>query len=309
MSLQFACEKCQHPFDVDEKFAGKKGRCKHCGHIMPIPGESDLAAVGHDDGGLKLRPVAGLDVPGEHEPRHPSAPALQVKPLVAADAPLMSMHQADAEKPRDRRPIEVLDPHRFARKQAQRTHLNPHYETRFARFLARVLQHTRDRLYLVTLGLLVLALLGYLFKAKALLHLAAVGIVVANIAMLVDGVLYLVVLPFQHSLAEGLGTLLVPPYAAYYWWKHWARMKRPVVNTVRSFTPLVLVALAYVLYEEAPVIMDKVEKADRVVEKAIGIEPGPENPTPRPRQPSVTDQAKQVLGGEANIIENLAQPQ
>jgi hypothetical protein len=37
MSITFACDQCGKPFTLDDKFAGKKGRCKECGAIMQIP--------------------------------------------------------------------------------------------------------------------------------------------------------------------------------------------------------------------------------------------------------------------------------
>ena len=41
MSITFACENCGKPFTVDAKLAGKKGRCKRCGAVMPIPFSGD----------------------------------------------------------------------------------------------------------------------------------------------------------------------------------------------------------------------------------------------------------------------------
>ncbi len=255
------------------------------------------------EAGFRLRPISGADVPtGGHAPHHNPAPALKIRPLADPAAAIPSPPTGA-----DHTPIEVLDPDGVLKPHA-RTHLNPHYETRLARFLASRLRSTRDWLYLISLALLVVALIGFLFQLKPLLHLGGVGVVLANILMLVDGIAYLMVVPFRTSLAQGLGVLLVPPYAVYYWIKHWDRMRKPLFSTVGSFLPIGIAALAYFAYEEAPVIWDKVEQADRVVEKAIGIEPGPA-PAAQPRQPSVADQAKQVLGNEANIIQQLAKPQ
>ena len=38
MSVTFSCENCGKSFTLDDKFAGKKGRCKQCGTVMLIPG-------------------------------------------------------------------------------------------------------------------------------------------------------------------------------------------------------------------------------------------------------------------------------
>ena len=37
MSITFACESCGKSFTIDDKFAGKKGKCKQCGEVMDIP--------------------------------------------------------------------------------------------------------------------------------------------------------------------------------------------------------------------------------------------------------------------------------
>jgi hypothetical protein len=37
MSIVFSCESCGKTFTLDDKFAGKKGKCKGCGAVMQIP--------------------------------------------------------------------------------------------------------------------------------------------------------------------------------------------------------------------------------------------------------------------------------
>ena len=308
MSIHFACEKCGHTIDIGDQFAGKAGHCKHCGQTMTVPSRTTTpepaASAPMPQGGFKLRPIEGLDVPSTAEPTPTHRAPLQVRPLTHDEPPVTP---EPARSVVDSGPMEVLDPYHFADKQKKRVRLNPHYETRFARFITNFLRVTRDRLYLLTLLLLVVILIGFLFSLKPLIHLGTVGVVVVNIAMLIDGLFYLFVLPFRHSLAEGV-MVLFPPYGIYYWYKHWDRMRKPVWNTVTAFTPILLAGLAYLFYEESSAIWNKVEQADQVVEKAVGIQPGTDN-GPRSRQPSVADQAKQVLGQESNIIQQLAQPQ
>jgi hypothetical protein len=38
MSITFACGHCGKTFTLDDKFGGKKGKCKQCGSVMQIPG-------------------------------------------------------------------------------------------------------------------------------------------------------------------------------------------------------------------------------------------------------------------------------
>src|SRR4051794_36303148 len=53
MSIEFACEVCDKPFKVDASHAGRRGRCKRCGHVMTIPAAAE-AEVGD---GLRLEPA------------------------------------------------------------------------------------------------------------------------------------------------------------------------------------------------------------------------------------------------------------
>ena len=45
MSITFACGNCGKSFTIEDKFAGKKGRCKQCGAVMPIPERAATRAV------------------------------------------------------------------------------------------------------------------------------------------------------------------------------------------------------------------------------------------------------------------------
>ena len=107
---------------------------------------------------------------------------------------------------------------------------------------------------------MVLVLYGYLFSARPVLHLGATVVVLANGGMLAVGLAYLVSLPFKESLWHGLANLLIPFYAVYYWATRWPRLRRPVRNTVAAFLPILLVGLAYLAYEEAPVVEEEIRR-------------------------------------------------
>jgi hypothetical protein len=76
-------------------------------------------------------------------------------------------------------------------------------------------------------------------------------------------------LPFRESFRHGLANLLVPFYAIYYWTTRWPKMKTPVYRTLGAFLPIALVALAYAVYKEAPVVKAKIEEELPVIEKAL----------------------------------------
>jgi hypothetical protein len=139
-----------------------------------------------------------------------------------------------------------------------------------ARFVAGHLRVIRDRLYVVSVAFLVLALLGYLFRWKLVLHLAAVGVVATNLGMLGFGLAYLVTLPFKESFAHGMANLLLFPfYTVYYWATRWHRMRTPVYRTAGSFLPIALVGLAIFAYEEAPAVEKAIETELPALERKL----------------------------------------
>src|SRR5437868_4269517 len=55
MAISFSCGTCGKPYKVDERFAGKKAKCRGCGAINKIPGNEPHARPG------LLEPLAPLD--------------------------------------------------------------------------------------------------------------------------------------------------------------------------------------------------------------------------------------------------------
>jgi nitrate reductase NapAB chaperone NapD len=67
MSISFACEECGKSFTIDDKFAGKKGRCKGCGAVMQIPeaGTPVEDVYGFEDAPLPPRSTSFARGPAE----------------------------------------------------------------------------------------------------------------------------------------------------------------------------------------------------------------------------------------------------
>jgi hypothetical protein len=263
MSIQFHCEACGQPIEVGDHFEGKHGRCKHCGHEIVVP---EHAVAGGD--GLRLKPAEGDEPAGIHE--H----------LLRDSAPLGVRH-AEAEPklaPRaisdvDTAPLRPEDEYKVNAATVKIRHSSAgpppfwvNLPSLTARSISHLLRTLRDWGYLVSLAALVVALLGFTFKSKAALHVGVVVAIAANIEMLVVGVAYLVTLPFKESLHHGLANLF-PPYAIYYWYSRWPKMKTPVKKTIGAFLPIALAGLWYVLYEDG----DKIKATgERVIEKIEG---------------------------------------
>ncbi len=269
MSIQFRCESCGNPIEVGDHFEGKKGHCKHCGHRIVVP---EHAAVASEGDGLRLKPTEDDGPAGLHD--H----------LLKEQAPLYVRH-AEAEPklaPRaisdvDTAPLRPDENYKVNAPTAKVRHSSAgpppfwiNIPTLTARSLAQMLRTLRDWGYLVSLAGLVLALIGFTFKLKGALHTGVVVAIAANIEMLVVGTAYLVTLPFKESLHHGLANLF-PPYAFYYWYSRWPKMKAPVKKTVGAFLPIALAGLGYFLYEDGAKVEAKgVEKLEDIEGKVEG---------------------------------------
>lgn len=276
MSVRFACERCGHVFDVANEAEGRHGCCRRCGHPKIGPLSAPAAQPAAADTGLRLKPM-DADA-AQRSPAHllDSPPPLSLRPEQAKEASWPSAVSRETNDPLHNRgqPNYGLGQNFDGRSSRSSTGPPPlwwNLPSLTARLVARLLRKTRDLLYYVSLASLVLILYGFLFKAKTLMHIGAVLIVGSNISMLYVGASYLFTLPFKDSLRQGLACL-VPFYAVYYWATRWHRMRKAVLNTLAAFIPMLLVALAYFFYKEAPVIEQEVERlAPRVESEADDV--------------------------------------
>lgn len=79
MPITFACGSCGKSFTVDDKFAGKKGKCKQCGAVMQIPeGVASRASAA----------PRNVEVSPSRRPPAPASPS--VDDLYGLDEPLPS---------------------------------------------------------------------------------------------------------------------------------------------------------------------------------------------------------------------------
>jgi hypothetical protein len=90
MALSVQCGSCGARYNVDEKLAGKRAKCKKCGATMSIPAP---AAEEGDEGLAALMELAGAEAPAPPPPRPPAAPrgwtpeSVVVEHAVAAPEP------------------------------------------------------------------------------------------------------------------------------------------------------------------------------------------------------------------------------
>ncbi|HEX7376003.1 MAG TPA: hypothetical protein VF278_02770 [Pirellulales bacterium] len=263
--MRFACERCGHVFDVVEAAEGARGFCRRCGHHGLAPVARGPGDPKSNDAELRLKPI-DADA-AERGPAHllDSPPPLNLRPAEAKEMSwptAVSPEAADEHLHRRGRANYDLGKTFDGRGARAGSGAPPwwwNFPSLTARLIARLLRKARDLLYYISLASLVLMLYGFLFKAKPLMHIGSVLIVGSNIGMFYVGASYLLTLPFKDSLRQGLACQ-VPFYTVYYWIKHWHRLRRAVLNTLAAFIPMLLVALAYFFYQEAPAIEHEVER-------------------------------------------------
>lgn len=259
MSIQFTCEKCGHAIGVDERFAGKHGVCKHCGHALVVPADAPLLLrpTEKEPAGLHghlLDPHAPLTV------RSAAAePHIRPEAISGPDEPGAARHGDYAMRATGKERHSSAGPPPFW----------VNAPTLLARSVARRLRTLRDWIYLISVAALVLALLGFLFKDKSLLHVGVVIAIAANIGILAVGLAYLVTLPFKEGLGYGLANLLIPFYAVYYWSTRWPRMKPAVQKTFGAFVPILLATVAFFSYEEGPKLVEAGAREAPILEEKI----------------------------------------
>lgn len=281
MSQSPVCEHCGRPIAVD-RFQGERVRCDHCGRPHDVAANrrpSSHAAEPElrlkDDESIEAIPVQLTPGRGDFQLKHAEAdPEIKPKMISSVEDETIPAERSALHRILNRRPknpnYRVLDPHGFSRSKGKAgpPPIWVNMPTLSARFIARKLRDLRDWAYVISILGLVMALVGYLFQQKTLLHLGGFVVVAANIGVLCVGTSYLLMLPFKESFWKGLFCLF-PPYAIYYWASNWSRLKRPVVKTLGAFLPIVLVGWAILIYRETPIVEKKIEENLPEIEKKI----------------------------------------
>ena len=191
MKIAFPCESCGHRFQVDESLAGKKCKCKQCGHVFLIPSPRPAVSTAKpnapafdpyfDDSPLPLRSPRNTPSAGDDEeflpPRNP-------KPL--------GFKPAKKKKRSDATAIEAA----------------PWWVVKIGG------------------GLTLASALVCLFSVKTGLVLTGVFYFGTAIILLGMGGIGMTVVPFLESAVCGLMNMFVPVYPLYYLITRWDAMKR-----------------------------------------------------------------------------------
>jgi hypothetical protein len=251
MAIEFPCQSCGSRFEVDDRFAGKAGRCKHCGARMTIPSIGGTAAPQ-----WKLAPAAAVPAPAGvaaakgRVPRWVDAVNSQVglaplsTPAVAAvpvgrrtspldDASFSGLYkvQSAPELPPMAGPGRATGP------------LFNFYRRRIGG-VQRLFRWLNDAAYFVSVPFIILVLLGAMIRNRPLALIGATAVVLLNIGRLATGLANLVAIPFKDGPAQGV-MFLIPPLTFVYIAQHYKRLRKALKRVVGPAATIAMVLLVF----------------------------------------------------------------
>ncbi|MGO8900453.1 MAG: hypothetical protein ACLQU5_19205 [Isosphaeraceae bacterium] len=268
--IHFECPACAAPFDVDERLAGRAGRCKRCGGRMKIPSQAASEAVPAPAPAQRPRTMAAAAPAGPRlTPIGPMAPS-RPQPSLAAGRPINWLEAVNSQvalapismdnlrglgnRPSPMDEPSIPGPYKLATAPSL-----PALEAiggKPAGTLTRGYRHGMGKVqklfrwlnesaYLVSVPFLMCLLLGLAVGNRSLMVLGATAVVVLNIGRIVAGVANLVVIPFRESPIQGV-FFLIPPITFFYMYQNWHKVHKPVKRIVGPILTIALVAAAFV---------------------------------------------------------------
>jgi hypothetical protein len=214
MSIVFFCQSCGARFDVEPRLAGKKGRCKYCGHVTKVPMAEELSAV------FTLRPL---------EPAAPGEAAIAPARTAAAVSSMPDWLQQSMSKlglvpiTEDRMPIARNKGHapsplddafdskpyklvKFSRKEARAARggrpAGPLVRLWRGQLgtVQKVFRWLNESAYVVSIPFLIIFLFGTTIKDRNIALFGARFVVLLNVWALVAGIGNVAVVPLRDGL-------------------------------------------------------------------------------------------------------------
>jgi hypothetical protein len=220
MTIAFRCENCGKSFEVDGALAGKKCKCKQCGHIfsIPVPRQPssrprNLQTFGASEdsrASTASRPASSRPAPSS-PPRPQPSPAPAYDPYEDLGPP--AIPTVDLENDEEFLPPRPAKPAPERKKRSKR------------RSSGFSIESIPGWVYLL-LGLGFVVAITVACTSRAGLLVVAGGSVLVGMIMMAIGGIGLIVIAFTESVACGLLYLFVPFYCLYYVITRWADTKR-----------------------------------------------------------------------------------
>lgn len=251
MTIKFACPQCGNRFALNDKFAGRTGRCNKCQRRFKIPARKAKAAVVAASGMYRMpnkvgKPAAskenkqGLDVPsnvGFAPVSHRSLERVAKvdREFLQEDAP--GPYKVSNDEPPLRR--------RNRRKSAKPPSALKEFYWARMHGLLKFLKGLSDFGYLLSIPFITMILIAVILGSREWAVTGATGVVLINVVRFYLNLFNLAVLPFRESLSQGI-MFLIPPLTLIYLFKHWKRMKRGAKRLIGPTIQIVGVFLAFI---------------------------------------------------------------
>jgi uncharacterized protein YjbJ (UPF0337 family) len=244
MAIVFFCQSCGARFEVEDRMAGKKGRCKKCGQAMPIPKAEHLAsmsampALAAAGAGLVSSPRAfspGMARAGAGAADQSmgdwlkqSMSKIGLAPLSMAPAPRRPFAPSALDDAEDSKPYVLEKPDR---RDAHGKGGGPPNVVLAAwrhemGVIQRIFRWLNQSAYLVSIPFIIILLFGIAVKSYAIAIFGATFVVLLNIGRIVAGVANLAVIP----LRDGLNV---------------KKFKKPLRRVIEPVVTIALVVLAF----------------------------------------------------------------
>ncbi len=266
--IHFQCPACAAPFDVDERLAGRTGRCKRCGGRMKIPSEGASQKITARAAPQRVAAAVAANGP-RLSPIVPVAPARPQSSLAAgrpinwleavnsqvALAPIsmdglrgLGNRTSPMDEPSIPGPYKLatapsLPAMRYAAGKPAGA-VTRGYRQGMGQ-VQKLFRWINQSAYLVSVPFLMCLLLGLAVGNHSLMVLGATAVIALNIGRIVAGVANLVVIPFRDSPIQGI-LFLIPPLTFIYIAQNWHKTKRPVERIVGPILTIGLVALGFI---------------------------------------------------------------
>ncbi|WP_165227320.1 hypothetical protein [Aquisphaera insulae] len=277
--IHFACPACAATFDLDERLAGRTGRCKACGEKMKVPAKGtigtakpkrpagprqpSLAAIAASVSGLgagpKLTPVGtgagsprpGLSMSGGRPLNWLEAVNSQVAlaPLSVDNFRSLRSKPSPMDEPSIPGPYAMASaPSLPAMRAAVAASRPAGSVTRGYRqgmgSVQKLFRWLNEGAYFLSIPFVMCAILGLALRNHSLMVFGGTFVILLNLSRVVTGVFNLAVIPFRESPLQGV-LFLIPPITFVYLAKNWHKVHKPVKRILGPILTIGLVALAF----------------------------------------------------------------
>ncbi len=307
MLLVFSCTNCGKKFEKDESLAGKKARCKDCGHVFVIPTpsrRSELAPVGSPNQGVPASNSGRSTSLASRAPEPSYADPVEdpyglndVPPAVSEGEPeFATLVNADDE---------IALPRRFAPSPSQPIKKKSSRRDSSGGFFDGI----PGIVYLIIAGALGLGFLLTLVSPTIGAYVFLGSGALSFLVLFLYGLAGVVILPFTDSVLSGFLCWICLPYLLGYVFREWDRMKGSFLSLLASFGVIVFMAVALpglnAMRGDLPRMarsQQAVPASDFGAEPPAGLQQSAAGPFGAPRQPAPPGVQPPIMANSITVV-------